>query len=694
MNLSKLKKSLLVLSGVGLVCSCGQIDTSSSDSSSDSSSSTEEYEEKLTGMFNELSRGVALESLVTITSSTGVGDTSQTAYGRFYLDVQTTRREYAYQQYEAVEDKTSLPTRENIADSAYYYSDPFGNTCSNYLLINNSIYSYQITQESVKGTQTITWEDSGLCNIFYLLKANMFDKNGDTYSLNDNADAPLRRKILSNLYGTNTVPAVKDFTLTGKDGHIASYTLSSEVQSRRDESYGVTYTLQYEMSGNIVAYGSDNANVTKNFIKEVEGEKDEEFEGKLAVLRNHNYKETTSLYRVSEPDLSLKGTLAQKNVTIYTPSTKLANTYSSSNILTSSKAYYITSDNFIQELITINGGYYNQGLKLSNSALTSPFPSFDMSSLFFKKEAEGLYTYEMGYKNCQIFSTGLFSEVTTSLVYYASIDFTKENAITISSIYAVSSGSDVIYCKMVSTYTDIGSADTGIDVASIKDGDDLTWDDYFKNDKELVTAKSILGDKFDAIPVLGGYYNDVTLYTSQEDRQVQFQYYLGSLAIYDFDGDGELSSYEQAALYSEVDRTLRPYSEKLDQDIWKNLKAGFYPGTSLCIELVSTQQVEDGFELTLDIYFTYSSQTSDAYIVIDAKYDDKVTVTFDYNYEGAENVVETINRGSKVNEPNPPRRKGYIFLGWYTDEKLETKVDFKNPITSDTTFYAKWEPNT
>lgn len=109
MNLSKLKKSLLVISNLALLLSCGELSsssepTSSKDSSEESSSLIEEdYKEELTKMLKELSKAVSYSSLVTVTSSTGTGENLQNYYGRYYLDVQTTKKEYAYQQYKGIE---------------------------------------------------------------------------------------------------------------------------------------------------------------------------------------------------------------------------------------------------------------------------------------------------------------------------------------------------------------------------------------------------------------------------------------------------------------------------------------------------------------------------------------------------------------------------------------------------------------
>lgn len=44
-------------------------------------------------------------------------------------------------------------------------------------------------------------------------------------------------------------------------------------------------------------------------------------------------------------------------------------------------------------------------------------------------------------------------------------------------------------------------------------------------------------------------------------------------------------------------------------------------------------------------------------------------------------------------DPGKLSAEGYTFDGWYTDDTYTTKFDFTQPITGDTTVYAKWEKN-
>ena len=71
--------------------------------------------------------------------------------------------------------------------------------------------------------------------------------------------------------------------------------------------------------------------------------------------------------------------------------------------------------------------------------------------------------------------------------------------------------------------------------------------------------------------------------------------------------------------------------------------------------------------------------------------EDTHTVTFNFNYTGAEDDrVVTVKDGKTVSAPANPARGGYRFLGWYTQAVGGSKFDFSSAITKDITLYAHW----
>ena len=66
------------------------------------------------------------------------------------------------------------------------------------------------------------------------------------------------------------------------------------------------------------------------------------------------------------------------------------------------------------------------------------------------------------------------------------------------------------------------------------------------------------------------------------------------------------------------------------------------------------------------------------------------TVTFDANGHGTTPEPVKALPGTTIAAPKDPSAEGYVFGGWYTDSACTKTYDFKTPVTSDITLYAKW----
>lgn len=79
-------------------------------------------------------------------------------------------------------------------------------------------------------------------------------------------------------------------------------------------------------------------------------------------------------------------------------------------------------------------------------------------------------------------------------------------------------------------------------------------------------------------------------------------------------------------------------------------------------------------------------------ITLYAKWLAKYTVSFDTD-GGSTVESQTVVTGNKATKPtSTPTKKGYNFVGWYTDNTYTTEFDFENTIITDnTTIYAKFE---
>lgn len=101
--------------------------------------------------------------------------------------------------------------------------------------------------------------------------------------------------------------------------------------------------------------------------------------------------------------------------------------------------------------------------------------------------------------------------------------------------------------------------------------------------------------------------------------------------------------------------------------------------------------------LTIDVegadvqYAKMSHSPGGKYLSIIFSYaETKYTVDFDTD-GGSAVEDQTVRSGECAAKPTDPTKEGYVFGGWYKDSSLTTEFDFSQPITSDTTVYAKWD---
>ncbi|HOI47589.1 MAG TPA: InlB B-repeat-containing protein [Bacilli bacterium] len=72
---------------------------------------------------------------------------------------------------------------------------------------------------------------------------------------------------------------------------------------------------------------------------------------------------------------------------------------------------------------------------------------------------------------------------------------------------------------------------------------------------------------------------------------------------------------------------------------------------------------------------------------------DQFTITFNSN--GGSSVTSiTQDKDSTINKPTDPEKDGYTFEGWFIEASLSTEVVWPYTITSNVTFYAKWQTTT
>ncbi|MDR1122385.1 MAG: InlB B-repeat-containing protein [Dysgonamonadaceae bacterium] len=123
-------------------------------------------------------------------------------------------------------------------------------------------------------------------------------------------------------------------------------------------------------------------------------------------------------------------------------------------------------------------------------------------------------------------------------------------------------------------------------------------------------------------------------------------------------------------------------------------------GTSLANETYQIPQysidthanVEFAAPTTGTYYFTFGTTTETVGLLsklVLFETGDALTVTFNSNGGSCVTKQYAVN-GDKVITPEEPKKPGFTFADWYSDEELETAWDFESEITENITLYAKW----
>lgn len=193
----------------------------------------------------------------------------------------------------------------------------------------------------------------------------------------------------------------------------------------------------------------------------------------------------------------------------------------------------------------------------------------------------------------------------------------------------------------------------------------------------------------------GSPVEPITIKAGQTVRAPEIPVLEGSVFIDWLDADGE--PYDWNAPITES-FTLHASWQKVLYRITFDVKGG---------SLVESQDVEEGSKAVKPTDPRKGGYIFSGWYTDDGKAYDwnaPVTSSFTLNAEwrldGSYKVTFETNGGSrmdpimavdgKATEPAAPTRDGYTFDGWYSDEDLKEKFDWKTALTGDVMLYAKW----
>ena len=122
-----------------------------------------------------------------------------------------------------------------------------------------------------------------------------------------------------------------------------------------------------------------------------------------------------------------------------------------------------------------------------------------------------------------------------------------------------------------------------------------------------------------------------------------------------------------------------------------SLAAAAEGSTEITMKPEYLENLENGIH-TIEIVSTDGSAATDFTIL--AKAPVYYTVSFVMNGHGQAIPAQTVLEGTRAQQPQVQSDAKWTFVGWYKDAGCTTVFNFNEPITKDTTVYAKFIPKT
>lgn len=375
--MKKFKLIALILL-LGSVASCGKESISNSTISStldkktdiSSTKKPETIDDKFDKLLSDMAYGYRFKTTATTLTSDG--------YSNYCLDIGVKDNGYEFIRYDSKQNQEA--DRNSVYVEYFYSYDPEASTplvSMPMLDISNKIDYYPYT---ING-KNLEWYDSGYQNMFtYFEKDNYLDDEG-TYTLDVEDDyVKTYLPLLATQFLHEYTRTIKEFSfIYNKDND------GFDVNIVFNPITGSFSNTELEIQGQVIpgdGFEFKQAEYTKT------GEEKEELNQVFSKLKNNKYSFVDTTYSIDE----------NSNKTV--ESKYSGKTDGSSLILESETStskmnflYKNVGNNQIQQANKLGNDYYAYG-SVINSSITPLLPSFDMSSIFFKKTEDNKYVYD------------------------------------------------------------------------------------------------------------------------------------------------------------------------------------------------------------------------------------------------------------------------------------------------------------
>lgn len=201
----------------------------------------------------------------------------------------------------------------------------------------------------------------------------------------------------------------------------------------------------------------------------------------------------------------------------------------------------------------------------------------------------------------------------------------------------------------------------------------------FSGDGNLIIYDSLDGIKADNITFNEKFTGKFTIYDVQFGMDLPPCAISANNDVLIENGNFELISYNSNAIYGDkvfiLDGYLKIKAYQYSNEIYTENELNI----SDDLKIINGEYQEDDKAI--------NAIDKSNFVIIEPKY---YTVKFELFDKSNDIESLKIKSGDKVQKPNEPTNKDYIFDGWYLDKNFNTLFDFDTKITQDVTLYAKW----
>lgn len=563
----KSKNKFLLLSSLFLIASCARAEANSSKSGTSEGSSIQ-------NILKVLQKGFSLEAELTETDTVIGGNESKTVYHNL-LDVSSSSKKYRKASYKQVLSDVALSKDDLDYDEAYIEED--GSLKKLELTTENKVES----QAVLKGTNAVSWGESGLTNPFSFLKEGDFAKENSIFvysSVNSNFEEGIVSFL--NGYGDKE-GALDSFSLRSTNGSITFEAVLTPYQESLYET--VQLSIQKTYQGVFYDFGKE-----VEMPNAIEKEKDPLFEGAFKKLQSLNFITTVTNEEIKYKDgrFTKSGTAtATINPTSF--SYLIRNT---NNQVKDDAAYFVDNNGDTQRVVHYSGESYYASGKSLKTKISDYWPSFKISSAFFVKKGN-VFTLDKKYLGL-FRSTSLFTNLVSDTIENLSVTI-EDNKITITNQNS-GNGSTIFGNRETIVYSDFGTQ-TPFDASKVQyDSSSLLWSEVIRDEESYVDLATYVGgnDNMSLIPMLGGVYSEVTstemngVYflstpvTSKEEGNKLTKAYSQTLKAKGFEEVADKSDFNYVRTLSNGKKmTLAPYVYEQQASIVTNY--GIFAGVLL-----------------------------------------------------------------------------------------------------------------